>query len=103
MCCSAAVTCLQFVPGPGDHAITILQMKSLAWVLEHNVMSSDPVVADKLPLPAGLAVTLQTARAGPLVQTVDSCEHLQVRLLLLHLHSSPIVSVAACPSVVPLP
>jgi hypothetical protein len=68
---------LQFVPGPGPDSLTVINFQNLAWDLRYTVITTQPVVAPKLPLP-GPPLNLQATRAGPLLQSVGSCSSLQV-------------------------
>eukprot|EP00878_Enallax_costatus_P035629 GHUV01039811.1.p1 GENE.GHUV01039811.1~~GHUV01039811.1.p1 ORF type:complete len:497 (+),score=86.24 GHUV01039811.1:1907-3397(+) len=67
------VTTLQFIPGPGNDEITCQVVKSLSWDWSYNIITAEPRVARKLPLPAGLQLPIQQTQAGPLVQAVDGC------------------------------
>ena len=69
---------MQFTSGPGGHAITVTRLESLAWDVVDNIITTDPVVAKKLPQPPGLPLTLQPTEPAPLVQTVNNCNRLQV-------------------------
>lgn len=68
---------LQFMPGPGPDALTVIDFQNMAWDIRFSVVTTQPVVAAKLPL-RGLGINLQATRAGPLLQSVDSCSTLQV-------------------------
>lgn len=67
----------QFTPGPGPDALTAVNNTNLAYSIGYTVLTTQQHIAPRLPLPLGGA-TLQTTRAGPLLQTVDSCSSLQV-------------------------
>jgi hypothetical protein len=68
---------LQFVAGPGAAAITLTNMTSTAWQVAGAVLTPQPHIAPKLPLPPGTLINLQSTRAGPLLQSADSCSSLQ--------------------------
>ncbi|WIA35332.1 hypothetical protein OEZ86_003786 [Tetradesmus obliquus] len=70
---------LQFTPGPGPDALTAVNNTNLAYSIGYTVLTTQQHIAPRLPLPLGGA-TLQTTRAGPLLQTVDSCSSLQAAL-----------------------
>jgi hypothetical protein len=65
------------VPGPGPEALTIINFQSRDWDIRFTVITTQPAVAPKLPLPRP-GFSLQASRPGPLLQTVDSCSKLQV-------------------------
>eukprot|EP00883_Tetradesmus_obliquus_P006895 jgi/Sobl393_1/17454/SZX64266.1 len=70
---------LQFIPGPGPDALTAVNNTNLAYSIGYTVLTTQQHIAPRLPLPLGGA-TLQTTRAGPLLQTADSCSSLQAAL-----------------------
>lgn len=72
--------CLQFTPGPGDDDITCQAVKSISWDWTNNIITAEPRVARKMPLPAGLQLPISQTQAGALVQAVDSCSTFQARL-----------------------
>eukprot|EP00775_Hariotina_reticulata_P008079 gene8079-8273_t len=74
------MTTLKFHPGPGDRAITITRMLSSAWDLTNGIWRLEPMVASKLPLPNGLAATLQPMKPAAIVQAIDSCSGWQASL-----------------------
>jgi hypothetical protein len=64
-------------------------MSNLAWELGFTMITTQPQVAAKLPLLSGPGFDLHATRAGPLLQSVDSCSSLQVSEdLLLGLDSA---------------
>jgi hypothetical protein len=76
--CPVPLLGVQFNPGPGDGAITVTRMRSAAWDLTNGIWRVDPVLVPKLPLPNGLAATLQPMKPAAIVQAIDSCSGWQV-------------------------
>lgn len=70
---------LQFRPGPGPNAITVVNASSLSWDCLECVLSSDSLVAPALPQPVPAFMELPAnGGAAPLVVQVYSCESIKV-------------------------
>jgi hypothetical protein len=65
------------MPGPGPNALTLINFQNRAWDIRFTVLTTQPLVAPKLALPRP-GFSLPASRAGPLLQSVDSCSKLQV-------------------------
>lgn len=72
--------CLQFRPGPGTQAITVTHLYSWYHRWGDVVLTTQPQVAQRLPLPSQpVPVLTSSTRASPLVQAVLTGDQLQVR------------------------
>jgi hypothetical protein len=81
LCLMLQICMLQFAPGPGPNAITVVNASSLSWNCLDCVMSSSRVAAPALPQPMPQFLELDAAAgSAPLVVQVYSCDSLKVRL-----------------------
>jgi len=69
---------VQFVPGPGNHAITVHNVYSLYHRWGDVVLTTQPVVARQLPTPARPLVLTSAKKTSPLVQAVRTQDELRV-------------------------